>query len=244
MCVPLVGGSPEGIKKELDSFLSGSFSGQDVELVEFRADFFNALDNLEALKKQLLEIREALQEQALIFTIRTEREGGNKLSFTAPDYYEINRFVIENRLTDLIDLEYFSEDRERIKELIRLAGENRVKVILSNHDFEKTPESEELLKRLQGMQDLGADIAKIAVMPNSKLDVVRLMELTTHATEALLEIPVVTMAMGELGTVSRITGGVTGSAVTFASLSSASAPGQLPVRELLDAMKMMDELLR
>ena len=240
ICVSLVGGTPEGIREELGEFSPGSFSFQsaasmqDVELVEFRADHFTALESFEALDAMLREVRQAIGQRVLIFTIRSAREGGNALGFSKPDYYEINRHVIENGLADLVDLELFSENREEICALIGLAHEKDVRVIMSSHDFDKTPENEEMMRRLLEMEKLGADIAKLAVMPQTKEDVERLMLITKQVDT---KIPVVTMSMGELGMVSRISGRETGSAFTFAALKKSSAPGQLPVAELVKAIR-------
>lgn len=245
VCVPLVGATPEEIRAELGEIASGSLLRHDnrVDLVEFRADYFNALDNLEGLAEILREVRAGIGERPLIFTVRSEREGGNRLSCEGPSYYDINRFVIKEGLADLVDLELFSEDREEIKKLLSEAHEAGLRVLMSSHDFDNTPETEEMENRLKEMEAMGADVAKLAVMPKTRTDVARLMEMTTRLTERELHIPVVTMAMGELGAVSRITGQVTGSAITFASLKKSSAPGQLPVAELNEALDMMEEML-
>ena len=244
ICVPLVGSTEEEIVRELGAFAPGSFlsaaDAEKISLAEFRADHFHALDNYEALDAVLEKVREAIGDRVLLFTIRTAREGGNYSG--SHTYYDINHHVIERESADLVDLELLSEDRDEICSLIALAHEHGVKVIMSNHDFEKTPDNSEMEGRLREMESLGADIAKLAVMPNSKSDVTRLMELTTRLTEDGMTIPVVTMSMGEIGAVSRITGGVTGSAITFASLEKSSAPGQLPVAELANALDIMRSL--
>ena len=246
ICVPLVGSTEEEIVRELGAFAPGSFlsaaDAEKISLAEFRADHFHALDNYEALDAVLGKVREAIGDRVLLFTIRSAREGGCWREDSDSAYYDINRHVIERELADLVDLELFSEDREEIRSLITLAHEHGRKVIMSNHEFERTPENAEMEGRLREMESLGADIAKLAVMPNSKSDVTRLMELTTRLTEDGMTIPVVTMSMGEIGAVSRITGGVTGSAITFASLEKSSAPGQLPVAELANALDIMRTL--
>ena len=78
---------------------------------------------------------------------------------------------------------------------------------------------------------MGADVAKIAVMPQSREDVMTLMEVTMEADHSL-DIPVVTMSMGRLGVLSRLAGTLTGSAMTFASVGEASAPGQIPIEQM------------
>ena len=112
-------------------------------------------------------------------------------------------------------------------------------MIASNHDFAKTPPVEEMRRRLRRMEELGADAAKLAVMPVERQDVLNLLEVTLWAEQAL-GIPVVTMSMGKMGLLSRICGGLTGSAMTFASAGTASAPGQIPVDSMTELLKIMD----
>src|SRR5690606_16373602 len=97
-------------------------------------------------------------------------------------YVELNKAVIETGMIDLIDVEVFTGD-EFVKDIIERAHVAGVKVIASNHDFHKTPPKEEIIYRLRKMQNLGADILKIAVMPNSKLDVLELLEATVIMSE-------------------------------------------------------------
>ena len=105
-------------------------------------------------------------------------------------------------------------------------------VVLSNHDFEKTPTNEEMLKRLEKMVELGADIPKIAVMPNNNKDVLRLLDVTDTFKTNNPDMPVITMSMSGRGVVSRIAGEIFGSAITFGCARKQSAPGQIEADEL------------
>ena len=98
--------------------------------------------------------------------------------------------------------------------------------------------------RLNVMEHFGADIGKLAVTPNNERDVLRLMELTRRAN-AFVSMPIITMSMGNLGKISRLVGGTTGSVMTFGSLSSdsTSAPGQLPVKALKQIIQLLNEPL-
>ena len=79
-------------------------------------------------------------------------------------------------------------------------------VIMSNHDFQKTPAKGEIIKRLKKMQDLDADLPKIAVMPNSSADVLTLLSATEDMATKYADRPLVTMSMGGLGSISRLSG--------------------------------------
>ena len=82
------------------------------------------------------------------------------------------------------------------------------------------------------MQELGCDLAKAAVMPQTEKDVLTLLEATLEMKEEHPRTPVITMSMGAMGAITRSGGGRFGSAVTFGTAGPASAPGQLPA-ELL-----------
>ena len=116
-----------------------------------------------------------------------------------------------------------------------------VAVVCSSHDFHKTPSRTEMVTRLTAMQQAGADLPKLAVMPNSPSDVLELLAATAEMAEQHPETPVITMSMGALGAVSRLCGETFGSAMTFANPGQASAPGQVAldvVNEVLDSLRL------
>lgn len=88
---------------------------------------------------------------------------------------------------------------------------------MSNHDFDKTPSFDEITGRLIGMKKLGADVAKLACMPNSAKDVLTLLSATEAVKSQYPDEPIITMSMGKLGAISRISGEIFGSALTFSS---------------------------
>ena len=106
--------------------------------------------------------------------------------------------MIEKATADMVDIELFS-GAEQAEEMIGIAKEKGVKIIMSNHDFQTTPDASTIVNRLRSMQDLGADVAKIAVMPENKMHVVNLLAATAMMQEAYAEVPVVTMSMGKMG---------------------------------------------
>lgn len=232
ICVPIVAKTKDKIIEE-----TLSLKNINVDMVEWRVDFFeDALDN-EKVKAVLKELVQALNNVPLIFTFRTFKEGGEKVVDTL-EYIKLNKAVIDTGLVDIIDIEAFTGDNF-VKEVIQYAHAARVKVIASNHDFEKTPSKEEIISRLKKMQVMGADIPKIAVMPKSKLDVLELLEATVIMSEEFADRPIVTMAMSGLGVVSRLTGEVFGSAITFGTVNKASAPGQIGVERLYDLLQLL-----
>lgn len=205
------------------------------DLVEWRIDRFDAVKQAGAVANLSHQIRDLIQKPLLI-TFRTVAEGG-QLELAVEEYYILYHHILLNASVDLIDLELAMPDYI-VLGLKNIAYLNNVQVIMSFHDFIGTPNKNMLFQKLKLMQEKGANIAKLAVMPNSVDDVLSLMTTTLRASKQL-DIPVMTMAMGDLGKVSRFTGELFGSAATFAALEETSAPGQLPLRTMRDLQDLL-----
>jgi 3-dehydroquinate dehydratase-1 len=145
--------------------------------------------------------------------------------------------VAASHKADLVDVEVFAGKGEK-RPLITALQQEGVTVIASSHDFAKTDDRDTLLARFHRMDESGADILKMAVMPQTFENVADIMQVTSEMREET-EKPLISMSMGSLGSISRIAGENFGSAVTFATVGAASAPGQFPIREL---RMMMDAL--
>ncbi|WP_048591786.1 type I 3-dehydroquinate dehydratase [Clostridium massiliodielmoense] len=236
VCTPLVGRSLKELKEEINLL-----KNIECDLVEFRADFFNDIENIQKVKEVLLETREVLKEKPILFTFRSYKEGGER-EVSDKFYFKLNKEIIKTKLIDAIDIELFNEE-ESILELIKIAHDEDVKVIMSNHDFEKTPPKEEIISRLLRMQKLGADVTKIAVMPKCSLDVLTLLEATNEMKTKYAECPFITMSMESIGMISRISGEIFGSAATFGASKKASAPGQLQVKELKKILNVVHNVI-
>ena len=164
VCIPLVGASDEALFEEIKAL-----SSYPADLVEWRTDYMNDIFNEGRLTGLLPRLRKHLGNTPLIFTFRTTKEGGQRQA-SPQQYKTLAMEAIASGCIDLIDIELFS-DPDSITELTALAKEKGVKTIFSSHDFYSTPSCGELLSRLRHMEKLGADIAKIAVMPRCPEDV-------------------------------------------------------------------------
>lgn len=222
ICVPIVEETQEAIWKKAEEA-----ADLEIEVAEWRVDFYQDVFSEDALVETLQGLKQRLKEKALLFTFRTKQEGGN-LAIKTEDYYQLNEKAAS--YVDFVDIEAFLDREKTVAEVKKLQALG-ARVFLSNHDFEKTVSEEEIVQRLSWMQQQGADVAKIALMPKDKEDVVTLLSATRKA-DKLLKIPIITMSMGKLGIISRVSGTFTGSAMTFASLGKISAPGQIPVEDM------------
>lgn len=234
IAVPITGKSSDDIIKQAETIMSSN----NADLIEWRIDFFDQVEDAEKLVETAKKLRQVMGEMPLLTTFRTHFEGGVKES-SEEEYFDICRILIKEKATDLLDLELFRKT-SKLKEIIAEAHENNIYIIMSNHDFDKTPATSELERQLTLMKTYGADIAKIAVMPNGARDVLNLL-LATDNMKYKLNCPLITMAMGDLGKVTRISGEVFGSCLTFGTVGDASAPGQIEstnLRGILDTLKL------
>lgn len=224
ICVPITETTEEGILQKAEEIMK-----YPADLIEWRADCFEDAYNLEAVASVLSGLRKAIGELPLLFTFRSESEGGRK-AICAKDYFALNLAVAMYGEVDLIDLEIY-HDLDRAKNVISMLHEAGIKVIASYHDFDKTPSRSEIMTKLSKMKELDADILKIAVMPNEIGDVARLLKITGR-TSINFEKPLIAVAMGQMGMITRIAGESFGSDITFGMIDEPSAPGQLKIDDL------------
>ena len=236
VCVPIVEKTREDILSTAKAICS-----TEADLVEWRADWYEDVSAFSEVIKTADMLRSILGETPLLFTFRSAREGGEK-ELSLESYATLLESVAKTGFVDLIDVEVFSGD-DAVKNIIQTAHAHGVKVIASNHDFEGTPAREELVARLCKMQDLGADILKIAVMPQTRSDVLTLLSVTEEMSSRHSSRPLITMSMGRTGTLSRLCGEVFGSAVTFASFGKVSAPGQIAIEDLKAGLRLLHKYL-
>lgn len=232
ICVPLTDTDEDSLICSLSNLKNHPF-----DLVEWRADFYRDFQN-DAVRSHALSIlRETLGDVPLLFTIRTQSEGG-MADLSADSYHHINNSVIRSGMADLVDVE-LSKGTSILKSLVDTAKTTGVKIIASCHDFEQTPDASYIVDTLCRMQTLGADIAKYAVMPQCECDVLTLLDATLTMKKHHPDTPIITMSMGHLGMMTRICGSFSGSAVTFGTVGQASAPGQIPaetLKSILDSL--------
>ena len=234
ICVPMVGPNEKELSREAAALIEAG-----ADMAEWRADFFENIYDVEKVQKTLEAITDILGQLPLIFTIRTKAEGGN-LQISTGDYVNIIQKVSQFAQADLLDVEYLQAESQ-MKSLITGIHQKGGKVIVSHHNFIKTPSKEALLQILMKLEQSGGDIIKLAVMPQTFLDVCNLLKATGAMTTYHTKKPVVTMAMGELGAPSRVLGEVLGSAITFGIVEKASAPGQLPIDQLKEMLELFHQ---
>ncbi len=194
--------------------------GRIADLFEIRADTIADLDMLTLLRART---------KPLIFTCRSSAEGGQwKESETAR---RMTLLEAVKRGFDYIDVEYESGFLDVV---VEKSGKG---LIVSFHDLQGVPEDLDGLYKKMAAR--GADIVKIAVTPRSVADVGRLTAFARRASETG-EKPLVAIAMGSLGVITRVVGGRYGAPFTFASAEpgAEAAPGQIPARRMSETYRV------
>lgn len=234
ICVPVLGHTEAEILSQVQSLADYPY-----DLAEWRADYFEGIFDFHRVKTVLSDFRSILGDKPLLFTFRTAGEGGEQ-SISDEDYRLLNCAVAQTGFVDLVDAELFSGD-ETVSSIVETAHHFHTYVIVSNHDFDKTPKKDEILSRLRQAQALDGDLLKIAVMPRSRRDVLTLLSATEEMASIYADRPLITMSMSGTGVISRLCGECFGSAITFASAGKTSAPGQIDISDLKFVLDLLHE---
>lgn len=231
ICLPILGETVADLLSEVNHCLS-----LPCDIIEWRLDYFSTVLVTQDVLQAARLLRKAAGEIPILATFRTFSEGGVR-DLSAADYFALYQALIPHQLVDLIDLELFMPETG-VTETLTLAKQHGVKVVISQHDFKGTPSQAEIVRRLRVMTSRGADICKIAVMPHTSDDVLTLLAATNEMKNQPSQVPLVTMAMGKLGLISRLAGEIFGSSLTFGTAKDASAPGQIPAQELATLLQL------
>jgi 3-dehydroquinate dehydratase-1 len=226
-----------------------------IDIVEWRIDFYSEVTEWEMVLGTLQRLKMSLSGKPLLVTFRTSAEGGNR-EISGENYRILLERLADSGFVDMVDVEIFKaisyeditaddssdstwQQFTQLQHWIEKLSQ-KVVVIGSYHNFDATPSDAELEKRLEIIAASGVDIPKMAVMPQDKMDVLRLMTFTLREQQKLGK-PLITMSMGKLGSISRVSGEAFGSSVTFGSIGQESAPGQIPVNKLEEMLEMVHQ---
>lgn len=236
VAVPIVGATREAILQKAAELRSAP-----CDLVEWRADCCRDAMEPEVLPDMLHELRAALGDMTLLFTLRTKHEGGSA-DLDDTTYEALNAAAAGSGCVDLIDVEIFRDAAATRRQIAALR--KRVAVIGSYHDFFGTPSQGEIVARLTEAMELGADISKIAVTPRTDADVLTLLAASVEMRERHPKQLLLTISMGARGVLSRIGCEVSGSCITFGAVGEVSAPGQLQAGDLKRTLELLHAMHR
>lgn len=233
VCVPVVEIEEDDVYRAAELAVESG-----AQVLEWRMDWFAQIDCWNRVEEVLRKLQQICGEVILLCTFRSKPQGGER-EISQEAYLQLLKNIADSRLADLLDVEIseIAEPSEVIQSLHHLGQ----CVIASKHYFSLTPETGKMQEDLGAMKHMGADIGKLAVMPHSSIDVLGLLEATARMKEMDPQYPLVTMAMGGLGVISRVSGEIFGSCMTFASVGKSSAPGQLPLQDVIGILDKISE---
>lgn len=202
----------------------------DIDIIELRIDQWQAplIHDIEKIVKQIksLDI-----ESRILVTYRRAVQGGQG-SLDEESYLNLLSELTLSENIDLIDIEWYRHlDLSRYGELVKSFQKHDIGVLISHHNFKKTPKLEEMQFIYYNMQKLAPDYIKLAVMPHHNEDVSHLLQ-AMSVTANSVESSVVGIAMSKLGLVSRTAQGVFGGSLSYGCLGKPQAPGQIHVSQL------------
>ena len=233
ICTPLVGRTFERLMAELDEVLP-----KKPDVLEWRVDFFENIGDPTAVIAGATAIKNKAGNIPLLFTRRSVSEGGEHIALSEPQVITLYQMVCDSKCIDLIDYE-MANGPANIAQVRASACDNGILLVLSFHNFAFTPGLETLSDKFLLADQLGADVAKVAVMPRDLDDVLTLLT-ASHRASKKLRIPLISMSMGPLGALTRVAGSIFGSALSFAVGAASSAPGQVAIEDLNTALEILD----
>ncbi|HIP74128.1 MAG TPA: type I 3-dehydroquinate dehydratase [Euryarchaeota archaeon] len=209
ICVPIVESNIE------DAVAAAEEALKLADLVEFRADYFTSLEREDVVR---------MAEYPAIITIRAPWEGG-RYSGNPRERIRLYELAIEHNAA-YIDVE-LKEKMNRHLVSFRDSVGSKTKIIISYHDFSKTPGYPELSSIVEGELRIG-DVGKFATMVNTKEDILTVLRVTLDFSGRVIGV-----GMGEKGKITRVLAPYFGSVLTYSSMNGkTSAPGQMDVLTL------------
>lgn len=221
---PAVAGSIKDSDVNSDKIKGGIF--KKIDIVEIRIDKFEniSLDYIVSVVKKL----RASIPNPIIATIRDKKEGGEK-AISENARCEIFKNIIG--YVDCVDIEINSGLFKKIPSFCHSEGKI---VIGSYHNYKNTPSFETLKKIFGKGKRWKADIVKIAVTANSKNDLAKLIDFTIKNRKE----NIITIAMGDIGRISRVLNPMLGSLFTYGYVTAPSATGQPSVNEIIEWLEL------
>jgi len=210
-CVSIAEETPKKIKQILKTALKKS------DFVEVRFDFLNTEQipvAIEIIKKDL---------DRIVCTLRPKTEGGR---FTGNEKERISIIkLIAEYSPYLLDIEF--NTLKKNPALVRYLKDVNTRLLVSWHDFKKTPSTKELKNKMSQMSKFSSNV-KIVSTAKSTDDSTRMLELYSKKGKNNL----ISFSMGDMGRISRILCLYLGSPYTYVSLGKAVAPGQFSIDEI------------
>ncbi|XP_024181354.1 bifunctional 3-dehydroquinate dehydratase/shikimate dehydrogenase, chloroplastic isoform X1 [Rosa chinensis] len=219
ICAPIVAESVAMMVVEI-----GRAKAAGADLVEIRLDHLKVFNCNQ-------DVKTLIDQSALptLFTYRPKWEGGQ---YDGDEKSRLDALRLAMELgADYIDVEL--QVAQEFIGSIQDKKPEKLKIIVSSHNYQETPSVEALGNLVAKIQATGADIVKIATFALDITDVARIFQITVHSQVS--NVPIIGLVMGERGLISRILCAKFGGYLTFGTIDSGavSAPGQPTIKDIL-----------
>lgn len=213
ICVSIAPHDLEQLKRQINQAFN-----YGADYVEIRYDFLNLSD-----MDQAMSISNIINKKA-VYTLRAPDEGGHFKGSIAQRIAWLKKLAASKPM--LLDVELNTIKYNTC--LTDYLKAQNVSLLISWHDFEKTPQDAELKRLLYEMRTYSQNIKMVATAQTT-VDSLRLLDLYENARELNL----IAFAMGDAGVISRVLCVIIGNApFTYASLEKAISPGQLTIKQM------------
>lgn len=235
ICVPVMGQSAQEIEQA-----AARAKDAQADVIELRLDSLSAMPTIQQAEDAARAVRASAPDIPLLLTLRTARDGGAG-STDAQAYEALMTAMMERGLGDAVDCE-LSVGEAAFERMARRAKAAGVLLVGSSHEFGRIGDVQRAADWLLQQEALGADVCKAAVMAQTRAEAFALAQVYAQVHERL-HIPMIGIAMGPAGVMTRIGGACMGSCMTFGTAGAASAPGQIDARRLRVALEIVQEAL-
>ena len=229
ICVPVMGCDVQEIRR-------AALRAAQADLLELRADSLGEMPDAELAIEACRAARDA--QLPLIFTLRTRRDGGAGGDDLAA-YEALLCAVARAGVCEAVDCE-LSAGEACFARVVGAAHEAGVKVIGSSHEFGEIGDMNRAADWLLRQEALGADVCKAAVMARTGVQALEAALVMARAGERI-GAPIIAIAMGPAGVLTRVGGAYIGSCLTFGTAGEASAPGQMDAGTLRRVMESLQQ---
>ena len=176
ICSPLVGRTRERILAEAANVVA-----KTARRHRMAGRLLRGIGDTAAVLETGRALRAAVGDAPIIFTRRSIKEGGEPIAIDDEDVVRLYDAVGASRLVDFIDFE-MGNDPEHVRRVRESTRTHGTRLILSYHNFGYTPGVDFLVQRFLEAERLGGDVAKVAVMPRDRNDVLTLLAATARPT--------------------------------------------------------------
>lgn len=235
ICVPVMGRTIPEIAQA-----AARAKAAQADVIELRIDSLTDRPGLQEAVDACRAVRGSAEEIPLLFTLRTRRDGGAGTA-DVQAYEALLGAVMESRVCDAVDCELSAGEAvfARLAEQAKRAG---VLLVGSSHEFGEIGDMQRAAQWLKRQEALGADVCKAAVMTRTNAEAFALAQVYAGVYEQLT-IPMIAIAMGPAGIMTRVGAACMGSCLTFGTAGEASAPGQIDAKKLRTALEIVQDAI-